>query len=176
MKVLHWAFSYGLSLDEARHFTEKEKENYADWYKDLGLVGTGTTMELENLNVNTPEVQDILSRESIGSFKGCANNAYEITDEEWEALAELNRRAGVEEEIKQTEDDIARCQSIIDHCSRIQLHTAEEAKRLRREYANAQNEGGEGYIPHFYTYDELSLAESDLKQLLTKLDQLKEAL
>lgn len=44
-------------------------------------------------------------------------------------------------------------------------------KMLKKQYNNIHNEGGEGYIPHFYTYEEYEYAKKLLSKLLKKEDK-----
>ena len=45
--------------------------------------------------------------------------------------------------------------------------TKEEAAKKRREYNNLYNEGGCGFIPHFWTVDEYEDAKKELHKLLS---------
>ena len=45
------------------------------------------------------------------------------------------------------------------------LYTNEEANEARRNFINVYNEGGEGFVPHFYTIDEYEEAKRKLEVL-----------
>ena len=45
------------------------------------------------------------------------------------------------------------------------LPSADEAKEQARRYNNVYNEGGEGYVPHYYTQEEYDRMFSELAAL-----------
>lgn len=45
--VCEVAYSYGVSLCKARRFTEEEKNDYAEWFKDKGFVKISDSTDLE---------------------------------------------------------------------------------------------------------------------------------
>jgi hypothetical protein len=172
MKVLCWEFSYGLKLAMARRFTEKEKEKFADWYKEKGLCAVGKSFELKHLCTNTPEINAIIKRCSIGEFPSCSNACYEITDDEWDMLIALERETAYDERIKDLQETIAQCQKLIQECEYNKLYTDDETRVKWNEYNNLHNEGGFGYVPHFYTFREYDTARDRLSKASKSLDEL----
>lgn len=174
MKVLEYAPFYGLFLNNARRFTDEEKQSCADWFKDYGLCGIGECIELANLQWNTPEVHEILTRRRIGAFKGCDNSCYEINDQEWDMLVNLENIAAHDKRVKDLEQAIQSLREIISECERQGiLYTDEEARRMRKVYNDVNNEGGEGFVPHFYTKGEYESAKKCLDKIINELNQLK---
>ena len=166
--VCEVAYSYGVYLKKARRFTEEEKKGYAEWFREKGFLGVGNDIKLEYIKQS--DVNRILkNRQDDGSFNGCTNCAYIITQAEWNVLLELNEKKRIEDENKETENRINKYKQIIEQCkNQEKLYTKEEAERKRTAYNNAYNEGGEGYVPHFYTVEEYEYAKSKLNELLKK--------
>lgn len=166
--VCEVAYSYGVSLCNARRFTEEEKKDCADWFKDKGFVKIGDSINLEY--ISWVDVRDVLKeRKDDGSFSGCSNCAYIISEDEWNALIELNKKKKFEKEKKEIEESITEYRQIVEQCEKQEkLYTKEEAVKKRRDYNNLYNEGGEGYVPHFYTIEEYEFAKTKLNELLRK--------
>lgn len=116
------------------------------------------------------DIGKILKDRSLdGSFRGCSNSAYIISEEEWKALIELNEQKRAEKEKKKTERLIAEYRQTVEQCERQKkLYTREEAAEKYRDYNRLFNEGGEGYVPHFYTIEEYEFAKAGLSELLKK--------
>lgn len=166
--VCEVAYSYGVSLCKARRFTEEEKKDYVDWFKDKGFVGISDSTDLEY--ITWVDVKEVLKeRKDDGSFSGSSNCVYIISEDEWNALIELNEKKRSEKEKKETEESIAEYRQIIEQCEKQEkLYTKEEAAKKRRDYNRLYNEGGEGYVPHFYTIEEYEFAKTKLNELLWK--------
>lgn len=166
--VCEVAYSYGVSLCKARRFTEEEKNDYAEWFKDKGFVKISDSTDLKC--IAWVDVRELLKeRKDDGSFNGCSNCVYIVSEDEWKALVELNEKKRAEKEKKETEESIAECRKIIEQCEKQEkLYTKEEAVKKRKDYNNLYNEGGEGYVPHFYTIEEYELTKTKLNELLRK--------
>lgn len=154
-------------LGQARRLSEEEKAHYAPWFQNIGFVGIGENVELEHLN--QLEVKKFLQREkSDGQFINSSGNVYIISQDEWDKLLELeNNKKELAEQIK-TDQKIAELQEIIRQCEKVEkLYTNEEATEKRKQYNRLYNEGGYGYIPHFWTVDEYEDAKKELHKLLS---------
>lgn len=165
--VLENAYVNGMSLQKARRFTEEEKINYADWFKERGFVGLGESVELDEIRQ-----EDLESIESIdlskpdGEFNGCANMSYIINKNVWDALVTLNESKRKDRLQKEKQEKVSEYQEIIMACEAApKLYTSEEAKQARINYNNLYNEGKEGYVPHFYTIEEYENAKRNLAEL-----------
>lgn len=166
--ILENAYAYGISLQKARKFTENEKVHYADWYKERGFVGLGESVKLDEIRQ-----EDLESIESIdlskpdGEFNGSSNVAYIIKEEVWDALVALNESKRKERIRKEKQEKVREYQAIIKACETTSklYGTSEEAKQAMVNYNNLHNEGGEGYVPHFYTVDEYEWAKRKLAEL-----------
>lgn len=153
--VIEYAPAYGISICTARRFTEEEKQHYADWYKETGFVGLGDEVKLSTLGWS-----DMPKRSSDGSFDGCNNQAWIITEDEKAHFIQLDTERQVEAENVKIAEDRAYYEYVVECASKQpKLYTREEAKRLAKQYNDVYNEGGEGYIPHYYTIDEVEAAK-----------------
>ena len=164
--ALEFAYSYGLYIQKARRLTEEERASYSEWFRDYGLVGLGEEIALDELPWNDDLIATIRSRPADGEFPGCSNSAWIITEKEKEELIarnESNRRVAAQ---RKKVEEMTCCQRVIAQCEMQRtLYTAEEAKRKRKEYNDRVNEGGEGFVPHFWTVDEYESAKARLQEL-----------
>lgn len=106
MKVIEFTMAYGVSLCEARRFTEEEKARYSEWYRDYGLVRISDGVKLGKIGL-----EDRPKREPDGAFIGCENWAWILTEEEAEQYCTLNAqriRAEQEEEARKEAERIAK--------------------------------------------------------------------
>lgn len=148
----------------ARKFTEEEKEGYSKECRDLLFKPVSEPLYLENINAG--EVCNLLNRDSDGMFLGSSNMVYVISQEEWDNIIEIDKQNLVDEEMSQREEMINLHKRVIEGCEKQgKLYTTEEANKLRESYNNLYNEGGEGYVPHFYTIAEYEYAKSKIKEL-----------
>ena len=156
---------YGVSLHHARRFTEEEKIKYVESYRERGFVSTSSDIDLEYMNFI--DVKNILNdRQSDGSFCGCSNSAYIVTEDEWKKLIALNNQKRNERLAKEKAEDIEHYKKIIQACeSQQELYTKEESIEKAKEWNDIHNEGGEGFVSHFYTIDEYEYAKKKLEEL-----------
>lgn len=169
--TLEWAFSYGFSLIKARRLTEEEKPKYAEWFKDYGLMGIDAPVELDHIRLD--DVKAILhTLHPDGEFLGCTNQAYFITEEQWNTFLKLNDENKRKKEGERLEEAIESLEHLIHACENNTLYTDEEAKRRRISYNNLHNEGGYGFVPHFYTFSEYETAKARLQELKSKQEEM----
>lgn len=106
-----------------------------------------------------------------GAFLGCSNQVYSISQEQWDQLLATDARRSMERAEKEKQEEV--------ESLRIQKQQAEHqmqdgrlpdrdgARRLRKQYNDTYNEGGEGFVPHFFFQEEyLSICSR-----LTELEQ-----
>lgn len=169
MKVCEVPFYYDISLVEARRFTEDEKKDFAEWFHEIGFVPTSNHIDLKYITLW--DVDRVLGgRKSDGSFCGCDNNAFIISDEEWDELIALNEKKRVEQKRKEIEKDIAFYTQEIAACKRQgKLYTPEEARRERKRFNDINNEGGDGFVPVFYTHEQYEYYTEKLVDLKKQL-------
>jgi hypothetical protein len=77
---------YGIYIFPARRFSETEKEQWAEEYRDLGMYACG-----ESLKLNSLQMSDLPKRPADGSVPGCTNDCWIITQEEAAKLIDKDR-------------------------------------------------------------------------------------
>ena len=71
-----------------------------------------------------------------------------------------------EEKKAQEKADLIRSyEKILTKASGQMLYTKDEAAIARQNWIDLNNEGGEGYVPHFWTYDEVEDIKKKLEEL-----------
>lgn len=160
--TIEYTTAYGIELCGARRLTEEEKVHYNPEYRETTLIGTGTHISLPHL-----KREDMPGRPSAGEFNGCYNQAWIITQEEWDAYLALEQTRSETEAAKAQADEIAVLeQRKASAEAQSDLPSKEEAARRTQDWINVYNEGGEGYVPHIYTRDEY-------EAICRRLDELK---
>lgn len=146
-----------ITLQTARRLTEQERKAYLPEYQDYMLIGMGDHVDLPN--VSWMDLCKVLGdQQPDGQFPGCGNQAYIITKEQWDALVAMDRAAGIEAARKARAEEIdcleAAKASAEHQMVSGKLPTKEGATRKARDYNNVHNEGGYGYVPHYYSDEE----------------------
>lgn len=153
------AYAYGITLNTARHLTDEERPHYNE--PDTIFIGTGTHINLDHISI-----PDLPKRPCEGSFLGCGNRSWIISQEEWDELLNLNAQRAADKAEKDRAEEIAQLEALKARAERQgTLYTPEEARQKRMEWIRVQNEGGEGYVPHYFTQDEYD----EICQRLTEL-------
>lgn len=166
MRVLEWAPSYGLSLARARWATAEEKKHLNPDVAEAVMYGIpGTEIELKELFSSDRPV-----RQGDGSFLGCNNQTWIISEGEWLAYVALNQTRREERERKELLEEIGHLEKVkADAEKQKDLPTDEEAKRRREDWIATQNEGGEGFGPDIISqrvYDQTCARLAELKAKL----------
>lgn len=89
---------------------------------------------------------------------------YVITNEQKEALLNYNTKEILEKENKQ----INYYKELIKNIEKHKLYHAKDVEKMKKQYNDIHNEGGEGYIPHFYTFEEYEYVKKQLAKLINK--------
>lgn len=159
--VCQVAFSYGVSLLRARRLTEEEKAHYTEEYRERGFKPTTDPVELKELDWK--DVRKVLNnRSEDGSFDGCSNFAYIISEDEWDELLALNQELEKKKILNELEE-YKRILAVYEKQEK--LYTAEEAKEQRKRYNDVHNEGGEGYVPPYYTIEQYNCYKDKVSEL-----------
>ena len=87
MLTLCYAPSYGIEICAARRLTPEEKKHYAAWFAETGFIGVGSHVDLPCISH-----EDLPNRPDDGSFLGCYNQAWIITEAEAASYEKLNRQ------------------------------------------------------------------------------------
>lgn len=146
----------------ARWATVEEEANYnhANVF-DLAKAIEQTPLE----DITFEDVQKVITASDNDGF--LYNDAlYVITNEQKEALLNYNTKEILEKENKQ----INYYKELIKNIEKHKLYHAQDVRKMKKQYNDIHNEGGEGYIPHFYTFEEYEYAKKQLAKLINKED------
>lgn len=147
----------------ARWATVEEEANYnhANVF-DLAKAIEQTPLE----DITFEDVKKVITTSDQDGF--LYNDAlYVITNEQKEALLNYNKKEILEKENKQ----INYYKDLIKNIEKHQLYHAQDVEKMKKQYNDIHNEGGEGYIPHFYTFEEYEYAKKQLAKLINKEDK-----
>lgn len=162
-------FASSITLQKAEFLPEEEKRHFSEEYQDIVMRPVSDMINLEHLKWE--DLYNVLAgRKSIGTFPSTSNAVYEISQEEWDALMELDLKGKAAEEAKARSDERAELLAQKESAERQmvggRLPTAEEVQQKTEAWINTMNEGGEGYVPHYYTqeeYDDICRRLAELK-------------
>ena len=138
----------------ARWATVEEEANYnhANVF-DLAKAIEQTPLE----DITFEDVQKVITASDNDGF--LYNDAlYVITNEQKEALLNYNTKEILEKENKQ----INYYKELIKNIEKHKLYHAQDVRKMKKQYNDIHNEGGEGYIPHFYTFEEYEYAKKQM--------------
>lgn len=144
----------------ARWATVEEEANYnhANVF-DLAKAIEETPLE----DITFEDVKKVITTSDQDGF--LYNDAlYVITNEQKEALINYNTKEILEKENKQ----INYYKELIKNIEKYKLYHAKDVERMKKQYNDIHNEGGEGYIPHFYTFEEYEYVKKQLAKLINK--------
>lgn len=144
----------------ARWVTVEEEANYnhANVF-DLAKAIEETPLE----DITFEDVQKVITTSDKDGF--LYNDAlYVITNKQKEALLNYNKKEILEKENKQ----INYYKELIKNIEKYKLYHAQDVEKMKKQYNDIHNEGGEGYVPHFYTFEEYEYAKKQLAKLINK--------
>lgn len=168
--ALEYAPAYEISIMDARRFTEEEKKDFAEWFRDVGMTSVGPSTYLPGVTW-----EDLPRRQPDGSFCGCSNHAWIISEAERDHYLALNSERVRASRIKELHGDLDYYRSIIANASRqSDLPSREEARRREKRWNDINNDGGDGYVPHVYSRDEYDWATAKVQELEAELSQLEQ--
>lgn len=99
-------------LSWARRFTAEEKLNYAEWYRDRGLGGFSASPRRK---VAKSAVEAVVgNRASDGSFLGCENQAWIISEAEWDEIIRVSDEIDKQQAIARQQYEQAAAKDIAD--------------------------------------------------------------
>lgn len=144
----------------ARWATVEEEANYnhANVF-DLAKAIEETPLE----DITFEDVQKVITTSDKDGF--LYNDAlYVITNKQKEALLNYNKKEILEKENKQ----INYYKELIKNIEKYKLYHAQDVEKMKKQYNDIHNEDGEGYVPHFYTFEEYEYAKKQLAKLINK--------
>lgn len=172
IKVLHNQLGDD-HLCTARYMTDEEKKGYADWCRDRMMLKTSEPIYLRSLlSGEIGALAHIAGKELIGYFPGTSGRLYVVTDEEWDALIAANHQAAAAKAAKERAERIDYLRTGLRRADaqRVdgKLPTTAEAHEKGRKWNNVYNEGGEGYVPHYYSQSEYDHLTAELAALTSE--------
>lgn len=142
----------------ARWATVEEEANY-NHANVFDLAQAIEAIPLEDITFE--DVQKVITTSDNDGF--LYNDAlYVITNEQKEELLNYNTKEILEKENKQ----INYYKELIKNIEKHKLYHAQDVGKMKKQYNDLHNEGGEGYIPHFYTFEEYEYAKKQLAKLI----------
>lgn len=142
----------------ARWATVEEEANY-NHANVFDLAKAIEAIPLEDITFE--DVQKVITTSDNDGF--LYNDAlYVITNEQKEALLNYNTKEILEKENKQ----INYYKELIKNIEKHKLYHTQDVGKMKKQYNDLHNEGGEGYIPHFYTFEEYEYAKKQLAKLI----------
>lgn len=144
----------------ARWATVEEEANY----NHANVFDTAKAIEETPLeDITFEDVQKVIATSDNDGF--LYNDAlYIITNEQKEALLNYNTKEILKKENKQ----INYYKELIKNIEKHKLYHAQDVEEMKKQYNDIHNEGGEGYVPHFYTFEEYEYAKKQLTKLINK--------
>lgn len=156
--MIMWAYAWAPTMSELI-LAEREGEDF---------YGVGEHIDVKYVDIL--EVRKIVGREMCdGSFNGCYNQAYELTDAQKDEILAINNERARQKRVKTLKENIDYYEkklATIKPCSK------EEAVAKLKRYNDTYNEGGYGYTPHYYTYEEYDNMTKELERCKKELSEL----
>lgn len=155
--TVEYAPGYGIYLHASRRLSEAQKSRYFLEYQDYMMIGVGGSIELSN--ISRQMLSEFLGdKRPDGKFPGSSNQAYIITQEQWDALIAMDKSEGEKKARQELEAELADLEISKTRAEKQMvdgvLPSKEEAKKKAKRYNDMNNEGGYGYVPHFYSEEE----------------------
>lgn len=168
-KVLHRQLGADF-LSTVRRMPDEEQQRYTEGYRGHMMLLTGEPVFLPALSdEDVYALAHISDKDVAGYLPSSSGLLFALTDDEWAALIAANRQAAA---AKAAAERAGRIDYLRDLLARAdaqrvggELPSAGEAKEQARRYNNMYNEGGEGYVPHYYTQEEYDRMSAELATL-----------
>lgn len=169
IKVLHSQLGADF-LATVRRMPDEEQQRYTEGYRGHMMLMTGESVFLPALSdAEVYALAHIADKDVAGYLPSSSGELYALTDDEWAALIAANQQAAA---AKAAAERAGRIDYLRDLLARAdaqrvdgKLPSADEAKEQARRYNNVYNEGGEGYVPHYYTQEEYERMAAELAGL-----------
>ena len=123
---------YGNQLKKARRLTEEEKTHYMPWFREIGFVGIGDSVNLEYLSLY--QIREILGdRDSDGKFVSSSGDVYIVSQDEWNKMIKMNEEQGILKKKKDLKEKIEDLQYTIERCESAKKNYIPEKKLRQKE-------------------------------------------
>lgn len=171
-----YIFSYDVPHDmvragRARWQTIEEEQdlNHANAFDQIRWL---EHVSLENISQD--DVERIIRKSPYFEGERVYFTEYIITKELYNELLACEEAAKTKKAADELMEEIAYCEDMIAEHKKHKLHHEKDVPALRKQYNDLNNEGGEGYIPHFYTFEALAYFEKKLAALKKLKNDLKQ--
>lgn len=172
IKVLHSQLGADF-LATVRRMPDEEQQRYTEGYRGRMMLLTGEPVCLPALSdEDVYALAHIADKDVEGYLPSSSGELYALTDDEWAVLIAANQRSAA---AKAAAERAGRIDYLRDLLARADaqrvdgnLPSADEAKEQARRYNNVYNEGGDGYVPHYYTQAEYDRMAAELATLTAK--------
>lgn len=169
IRVLHSQLGADF-LATVRRMPDEEQQRYTEGYRGHMMLMTGEPVFLPALSdAEVYDLAHIAGKDVAGYLPRSSGELYALTDDEWAALIAANQQAAA---AKAAAERAGRIDYLRDLLARAdaqrvdgKLPSADEAKEQAHQYNNVYNEGGEGYVPHYYTQEEYERMAAELAGL-----------
>lgn len=158
------------SIIKARWLSEEEKKTLTEEFKDIMVCGI-EHREIKNLTYE--DTENLWKSGRHVCFPGSHNDAVVISEEDAGRLIQIDKTLGRKKKIEDLKELIRIHKEELRFLSSQKLHSRKEAKEAAAEWRKTMNEGGDGYIPHFYTCEELERCKDNLAKAEKELGELE---
>jgi len=155
---------------KTRWATDEEKKKLTKAFKDIMVYGI-EHHEINNLTYE--DTEDLWKSGRHVCFSGGHNDAVIISEEDADRLIQMDKMLGRKKKVGDLKELIRIYKEELKFLSSQKLHSGKEAKEAAAEWRKTMNEGGDGYIPHFYTYEELERCKDNLAKAEKELRELE---
>lgn len=175
IKVLHSQLGSDF-LCTVRRMPDEEQQRYTEGYRGHMTLMTGEPVFLPALSdAEISDLAHIAGKDVAGYLPRSSGLLFALSDDEWAALIAANQQAAA---AKAAAERAGRIDYLRDLLARAdaqrvdgKLPSADEAKEKARRYNLVFNEGGEGYVPHYYTQAEYSSLAAELATLTAEAQE-----
>lgn len=151
MYVYVWQLTFENAIMQARYLTEEEKLGYNKAVAGSIMVACGPMIAVPYVDII--EVRKLVGHDMCdGELDGSYNQACIVADEQRDELLALNHERTRQARVEKLNNYIECNEKLLASIKK--LYTKEQAESMTKAYNDKYNEGGYGYVPHYYTYEE----------------------
>lgn len=142
---------------------EEEKDyNHANYFDGIRAIGSIAHLKY----ISRDGIERIISKSPYFYDTRVYFTKYIITEELYNELIHNEETAKASYEKQNLIKQIKNLKNIISEYKKHPLYYAKDVPKLKKQYNDIFNEGGEGYIPTYYTYEQLAFFEKKLLELI----------
>lgn len=142
------------TIEEEQNFNHANAFDQVRWLDHISLD-----------NIKREDIERIIKKSPYFDGEQVYFTEYIITKDLYDELLACEEAAKQKKAADELMEEIAYCEGMIAEHKKHKLHHEKDVPALRKQYNDLNNEGGEGYIPHFYTFEALAHFEGKLAAL-----------